>query len=72
MISNQELKNLVAEWKLREDVIEKDYVIGWLLWGIGTDPDLSVHWAFKGGTARAGKPWHPRRAHPIAIATRTP
>ncbi len=51
MISIQELKNLVFEWGLRDDVIEKDYVVGWLLWGIGTDPDLSRHWAFKGGTA---------------------
>ena len=51
MISNQELKNLVTEWNLRDDVIEKDYVIGWVLWGIGTDPDLGAHWAFKGGTS---------------------
>lgn len=51
MISNQELRNLVFEWRLRDDVIEKDYIVGWLLWGIGTDPDLSRHWAFKGGTA---------------------
>jgi len=51
MISIQELKNLVFEWGLRDDVIEKDYVVGWLLWGIGTDPDLSRQWAFKGGTA---------------------
>ena len=26
-------------------------MIGWVLWGIGSDPDLSVHWAFKGGTS---------------------
>jgi predicted nucleotidyltransferase component of viral defense system len=51
MITHQEIKNLVTEWGLREDVIEKDYVIGWVLWGIGSDPDLSVHWAFKGGTS---------------------
>ena len=51
MITHQEIKNLVTEWGLREDVIEKDYVIGWVLWGIGSDPDLSIHWAFKGGTS---------------------
>lgn len=51
MISHEEIKNLVTEWGLREDVIEKDYVIGWVLWGIGADPDLSRHWAFKGGTS---------------------
>lgn len=50
MITHQEIKNLVTEWGLNEGVIEKDYVIGWVLWGIGSDPDLSAHWAFKGGT----------------------
>ena len=51
MITHQEIKNLVSEWGLREDVIEKDYIIGWVLWGIGSDPDLSQKWAFKGGTS---------------------
>jgi len=50
MITHQEIKNLVSEWGLREDIIEKDYVIGWVLWGIGADPELSTYWAFKGGT----------------------
>lgn len=51
MITHQEIKNLVGEWGLREDVIEKDYVIGWVLWGISTNPELSKYWAFKGGTS---------------------
>ncbi len=51
MITHQEIKNLEFEWRLREDVIEKDYVIGWVLWGIGNDPELGASWAFKGGTA---------------------
>ena len=50
MISRAELNDRVREWGLREDIVEKDYVIGWLLWGIGSDPTLSVSWAFKGGT----------------------
>jgi len=50
MISRTELNERVREWGLREDIVEKDYVIGWLLWGIGSDPKLSVSWAFKGGT----------------------
>lgn len=50
MISRIHIDDRVREWGLREDVIEKDYVLGWLLWGIGTEPDLSEHWAFKGGT----------------------
>ena len=36
MIQHSEIKNLETEWSLREDVIEKDYVISWLLWGIGS------------------------------------
>jgi len=51
MISHNDIKNLVSEWGLREDVIEKDYVIGWLLWGIGSAPDIGNVWAFKGGTS---------------------
>ena len=50
MISRTALNERVREWGLREDVVEKDYVIGWLLWGIGSNPVLSASWAFKGGT----------------------
>lgn len=50
MISKLALEERVREWSLREDVVEKDYVIGWVLWGIGTEPVLSSTWAFKGGT----------------------
>ena len=50
MINHEEIKNLVVEWNIREDVIEKDYVIGWVLWGIGQDPTLNSKWIFKGGT----------------------
>jgi predicted nucleotidyltransferase component of viral defense system len=35
---------------LREDVIEKDYILGWLLWVIGSKRQLSDSWAFKGCT----------------------
>ena len=50
MISRTGLNERVQEWGLREDVVEKDYAIGWLLWGIGSNPTLSASWAFKGGT----------------------
>ena len=50
MISRADLNERVREWSLREDVVEKDYVIGWVLWGIGSEPRLSTSWAFKGGT----------------------
>ncbi len=50
MITRAEIVARVREWGLREDVVEKDYVLGWALWGIGTDPELGIRWAFKGGT----------------------
>lgn len=50
MIGRVDLDERVRAWGLREEVVEKDYVLGWLLWGISTDPQLSTTWVFKGGT----------------------
>ena len=50
MISKRELEQLRAEWTLDIGVIEKDYVLGWLLAGIGRHPALADTWVFKGGT----------------------
>ena len=50
LITRTDLNERINEWGIREDVIEKDYVIGWVLWGIGSDPSLSTSWVFKGGT----------------------
>jgi predicted nucleotidyltransferase component of viral defense system len=50
MIRHDEIRDLVVEWGIREDVIEKDYAIGWFLWGIGSEPALKDKWIFKGGT----------------------
>jgi predicted nucleotidyltransferase component of viral defense system len=50
VITRADIVERVAEWGLSEEVVEKDYVLGWLLWGIGTDPVLSQSWVFKGGT----------------------
>ena len=51
MIERVDIEERVREWGLREDIVEKDYVIGWVLWGIGSNERLSQAWAFKGGTA---------------------
>lgn len=51
MIPHAEVRALEAEWLLREDVIEKDYVLGWLLAAIASEPDVAETWIFKGGTA---------------------
>jgi predicted nucleotidyltransferase component of viral defense system len=50
VISKQELLQLRAEWQLGIGVIEKDYVLGWLLAAISAEPELSRTWIFKGGT----------------------
>jgi predicted nucleotidyltransferase component of viral defense system len=38
------------EFGLTTNVIEKDYVIGWVLAGISNRPELASSWMFKGGT----------------------
>ncbi len=50
MISRAEIVGRVQEWGLAEHVVEKDYVLGWILWGIGSDETLRERWVFKGGT----------------------
>ena len=50
MIGAAEVRERAREWSLREHVVEKDYVLGWFLWAIATEPVLSAAWVFKGGT----------------------
>src|SRR5437773_8372025 len=50
MIGRAQIDERVREWGLREDIVEKDYVLGWVLWGIGADATLGILWIFKGGT----------------------
>lgn len=50
MIAKQELLRLRGEWQLDVGVIEKDYVLGWVLAAIAAEPALAETWIFKGGT----------------------
>lgn len=50
MIPAREILDLRTEWSLDVGVIEKDYVLGWLLAGIANEPELARTWIFKGGT----------------------
>ncbi len=50
MISRDEIMTIADQVNLRPQVVEKDYVLGWLLAGIARDPILNEHWIFKGGT----------------------
>jgi predicted nucleotidyltransferase component of viral defense system len=50
MIDKRELLEKAGELSLKPKVIEKDYVLGWLLAGISNHKDLKDKWLFKGGT----------------------
>lgn len=50
MITIHEIRAIAAKFGLSNTVIEKDYVLGWLLWGINQHPIASKDWVFKGGT----------------------
>lgn len=50
MIDAEEIKDVAGRLSLDPRVIEKDYVIGWVLAGIYNHPLLSQTWLFKGET----------------------
>ena len=50
MIDRQEILEFSRELGLAADIVEKDYVLGWLLAGIYGHADLKSAWLFKGGT----------------------
>ena len=50
MIDRSEIIEFSREFGLRANVIEKDYVLGWVLAGIFNHPDVGSSWVFKGGT----------------------
>ena len=49
MIRDQAIRERSTEWQMRVDVVEKDYVLGWLLAALAT-ADGARGWIFKGGT----------------------
>ena len=51
MIRKQDVLDRAAEWRLRADVVEKDYALGWLLAAIALHPETGRRWIFKGGTS---------------------
>ena len=50
MIDRAEILALATDLSLAPDVVEKDYVLGWLLAGIYAHDKPASAWAFKGGT----------------------
>jgi predicted nucleotidyltransferase component of viral defense system len=51
MINLAEIKQEASRNNIREDIIEKDYVFGWVIRGIASNEELKNNLAFKGGTA---------------------
>lgn len=50
MIDRGEILAVATDLGLSPEIVEKDYVLGWLLKGIYNHPALSSAWIFKGGT----------------------
>ena len=50
MIRKQDVLDRAAEWQLRVEVVEKDYVLAWLLAAVASHSETSTNWVFKGGT----------------------
>ena len=50
MITKQEISHVAAVRGLNPHVVEKDYILGWILAGIYNHTSLKNSWIFKGGT----------------------
>ena len=50
MIDKREILETASALGLLPNVVEKDYVLGWVLAGINAHPELVDSWVFKGGT----------------------
>jgi predicted nucleotidyltransferase component of viral defense system len=50
MINKQEIMTFSKKYNLAANVIEKDYILNWLLDGIANSESLKNKWVFKGGT----------------------
>lgn len=51
MIDKREILDQATATGLNPHVVEKDYVLGWLLWGIANHEATTDAWIFKGGTS---------------------
>src|SRR5260370_17620313 len=50
MIERREILEAASSVSLLPHIVEKDYVLGWILAGIDAHEELSESWVFKGGT----------------------
>ena len=50
MIDRREILEAASAFSLLPNIVEKDYVLGWMLAGINAHDELRESWVFKGGT----------------------
>jgi predicted nucleotidyltransferase component of viral defense system len=50
MIDKREILEAASSFSLLPSIVEKDYVLGWILAGISSHEELAEAWVFKGGT----------------------
>jgi len=50
MIDRREILEAASSFSLLPNIVEKDYVLGWILAGIYAHEELAETWTFKGGT----------------------
>ena len=50
MIDRREILEAASSFSLLPNVVEKDYVLGWMLAGINAHEEIAESWIFKGGT----------------------
>lgn len=50
MIDKREVLEMASALGLLPNIVEKDYVLGWILAGINAHDELADTWVFKGGT----------------------
>lgn len=55
MIDRRDILEAASSFSLLPNVVEKDYVLGWILGGINAHEELSESWVFKGGMSWAGR-----------------
>ena len=49
MIGKQDILDRAKEWQLRPGVVEKDYVLGWVLAALAQHPETSTRWPIGSG-----------------------
>lgn len=50
MVDRRDILETASSFSLLPSVVEKNYVLGWILAGINAHEELSESWVFKGGT----------------------